>query len=286
MLRQRALSAAVLVPPLLVVLVLGEPWIALLIGLLVAGAAWETFRLLRATGSSVLTMLGIVLALGLAAAVAVDALPAVVPALAPVIVSVAPVLVAVAVVLAAVGSFGRPDPRDGFATWIATTFGALYAALLGFVVALGAVGPEPAPNAPLAALGSDRGWIVVLVLVVWTFDTAAYFVGSRIGGPRFLEHISPSKTWAGLLGGLAGSTIAGTVLVSALGHGWLAGAGLGAVVGAAAQAGDLAESMLKRAAGVKDSGNLIPGHGGLLDRVDSFLFAAPVATLYVLSVFR
>ncbi|HEU4672583.1 MAG TPA: phosphatidate cytidylyltransferase [Candidatus Limnocylindrales bacterium] len=280
MLRQRALSAAVLVPPLVVVLLLGEPWIALLVALLVAGAAFETFRLLRATGSSVLTGLGVVLAIGLAAAFAVDALPAAVPE------AVAPVLLALAVVLAAVGAMNRPDPRDGFGTWIATTFGALYAALLGFVAALGAAGPAPAAGAPLAPLGAGRGWILALVLVVWTFDTAAYVVGSRIGGPRFLQHISPSKTWAGFVGGLVGSTIVGAVLVAALGHGWPAGAGLGAFVGLAAQAGDLAESMLKRAAGVKDSGTLIPGHGGLLDRVDSFLFAAPVATLYVLAVFR
>ncbi len=280
MLRQRALSAAVLVPPLLVVLLLGEPWIALLVGILVAGAAWETFRLLRATGASVLTGLGLVIALGLAAAIAVDALPAAVPA------AVAPVLLGLGVVLAAIGAFTRPDPRDGFATWVATTFGALYAALLGFVAALGAAGPDPVVSAPLASLGADRGWILALVLVVWTFDTAAYVVGSRIGGPRFLEHISPSKTWAGLAGGLVGATVMGAVLVAALGHPWPAGAGLGAIVALAAQAGDLAESMLKRAAGVKDSGSLIPGHGGLLDRVDSFLFAAPVATLYVLAVFR
>jgi phosphatidate cytidylyltransferase len=74
--------------------------------------------------------------------------------------------------------------------------------------------------------------------------------------------------------------------VGASGESWLAGAVLGPLVGLSAQAGDLAESMLKRAAGAKDSSNLIPGHGGLLDRVDSFLFAAPVTTLYVLVVFH
>src|SRR4029077_3339756 len=106
----------------------------------------------------------------------------------------------------------------------------------------------------------------------------------RWGRARFLVHISPSKTYAGLLGGLAASTpvAAGTLL--SLGAAPLGAVILGLVAGLAAQAGDLAESMLKRAAGAKDSGSLIPGHGGILDRIDSFLFAAPVVALYVLLV--
>jgi phosphatidate cytidylyltransferase len=278
-LRQRALSAVALVPPLVAVLLAGEPWIALLVLILVAGAAWETVRLMRAAGSSASPALAIVLALGLAAAFVIDALPSAAPS------GVAPVLVALAVVLAAVSAFGQADPGDGLRAWVGTVLGALYPALLGFVVALGVVGPEPAADAPLAALGRDRGWILLLVLTVWTYDTAAYLVGSRVGGPGFLRHLSPSKTWAGLAGGIVGSTLLAGLLVAGLGRSPAAGAVLGALVAVAAQAGDLAESMLKRAAGAKDSGTLIPGHGGLLDRVDSFLFAAPVATLYVLAVF-
>ncbi|MGZ8502233.1 MAG: phosphatidate cytidylyltransferase, partial [Candidatus Limnocylindrales bacterium] len=110
--------------------------------------------------------------------------------------------------------------------------------------------------------------------------------GEATGLTRFLTHISPSKTYAGLIGGLAATTI-----VLGLGL-WAAGAPawqaliVGPAVGLAAQAGDLAESLLKRAAGAKDSSPLIPGHGGILDRVDSFLFAAPVLTLYVLTFVR
>ncbi len=280
MLRQRALSAAVLVPPLVIVLFLGEPWILLLVLVLVAGAAWEAFRLLVAAGNPVLTWLGIALAVVVAAAIAVDPLPSVVPA------AIGPVLVALSVVLVGAGSLVRDDPRDGLGTWIATSFGAIYAALLGFVPAVGSIGPAPAPGSALASLGADRAWVLVLVLAVWSYDTGAYLVGSRLGGKRFLAHISPSKTYSGLVGGLVAAGVVVGLLVAALGRPAVLGVGLGIVLGLASQAGDLAESMLKRAAGAKDSGRLIPGHGGLLDRVDSFLFAGPVATACLLVAFR
>ena len=125
------------------------------------------------------------------------------------------------------------------------------------------------------------------MLGVWSFDTGAYLVGSQIGRHKFLTHISPSKSIEGLVGGL----VACTIVVAADARGPRPGRRSGAIVlgpllGLVAQAGDLAESMLKRAAGAKDSGTLIPGHGGILDRIDSFLFAAPVVALYVLAIAR
>lgn len=165
-------------------------------------------------------------------------------------------------------------------------FGALYVSLLGFVVRLGVAAPEPPTSAPFAFLGGERGWILLLVLGVWAYDTGAYLIGKRFGRAKFLTHISPSKTYAGLIGGLAATTIVVTVMAVLLGEPPLVGLALGPLLGLAAQAGDLAESVLKRAAGAKDSGTIIPGHGGILDRVDSFLFAAPVVALYVLAVVR
>jgi phosphatidate cytidylyltransferase len=124
----------------------------------------------------------------------------------------------------------------------------------------------------------------LLILAVWAYDTGAYLIGRRFGRERFLTHISPSKTYAGLVGGIVASTIVVGVMLVGLGQPVWHAAILGPIAALAAQAGDLAESMLKRAAGVKDSGRLIPGHGGMLDRVDSFLFAAPVVMLYVVAV--
>jgi phosphatidate cytidylyltransferase len=273
MLRQRAISAAVLVPPLIAILLLGGPWIVVAVVAATALAAIEVFALLRGAGYPSIPALGLVLAVGL---VLDGATPSVLE-------GSGVMLIAIGAILAAVGAFTRTDPREGLPTWFTTIFGALYVSLLGFVVRLGSAGPELPSGAPLNGLGAERGWILLLVLGVWAYDTGAYLVGKRFGRARFLTHISPSKTYAGLIGGLAACTAVVTAIVVGLGQPIGAGLVLGPLLGLAAQAGDLAESMLKRAAGAKDSGTLIPGHGGILDRVDSFLFAAPVVTLYVLA---
>jgi phosphatidate cytidylyltransferase len=274
--RQRAISAAVLVPAILVALALGEPVLAAAIALITAIAALEIFRLLRIAGYATFAVLGTTVAL----AILLD--------------SVVPeglegsglLLAAVGIVLIAVASFTRTDPRDGLQSWMATTFGALYVSLLVFVLRLGDAGPAIPATSPLEVLGPERGWILLLVLGVWAYDTGAYIVGRGIGRHRFLTHISPSKTVEGLVGGLVASTAVVALMLSALGQDPRHAIALGPLTGLAAQAGDLAESLIKRAAGAKDSGNLIPGHGGMLDRVDSFLFAAPVVTLYVLAFVR
>ncbi len=121
------------------------------------------------------------------------------------------------------------------------------------------------------------GWTLMLFTCTWAADIAAYAVGNLLGGPKLWPRYSPNKTWAGFVGGLAGATAAATVMAALFMHLSLAGAALiGFVGGLATMAGDLWESMLKRRFGVKDSGDLIPGHGGLLDRVDGMMFAVMV----------
>jgi phosphatidate cytidylyltransferase len=272
--RQRATSAAVLVPLLLVVIALGGIAVSIAIAVITVLAAREAFALLRAAGHPALPVLGGVLALTVI-------LDAVFPG---VLEGSGLLLIAVGLVLSAVAAFTRQDPRDGLATWMATVFGALYVSLLAFVVRLGHAGPPIPAGAPLDVLGPERGWIVLLILAVWSYDTGAYLVGRRFGRERFLSHISPSKTYAGLVGGIVTTSVVVGLMLVGLGQTPIHALLLGPLSALAAQAGDLAESMLKRAAGAKDSGTLIPGHGGMLDRVDSFLFAAPVVTLYVVAL--
>lgn len=276
MLRDRARSAALLIPPLLVVLWLGGLWIVALVAIAVAIGAREAFRLLEAAGHPAFPALGIVLALVVALADSVTEVPG----------GAGLLLTAIGIVLVGAAALTRHDPRDGLASFATTVFGALYVGLLGFVPRLGVQAPAIPDDAPLAFLGAERGWILLLILCVWAFDTGAYLVGRRFGRRPFMAHISPAKTVEGVIGGAIAVTLVATLLVAGLGRPWLAGVILGPIVALAAQAGDLAESMLKRAAGAKDSGRLIPGHGGILDRVDSFLFAAPVLTLYVVAAFR
>lgn len=122
-----------------------------------------------------------------------------------------------------------------------------------------------------------------LLLVVWACDTAAYFAGRGIGGPRLAPSWSPGKTWAGLAGGCLGSAATAALWAHVTGLATPAeAASAGAVLAVVAQIGDLSESAVKRRFGVKDSGKLIPGHGGLLDRVDGLLFAAPATAILVL----
>jgi phosphatidate cytidylyltransferase len=276
MLRYRALSAAVFVPPLLVVVALGEPWFGALMALLVALGAWEAARLARRAGYPAVTALAILGAL----AVAADA------AGLPWLEGYAGFLVAGVVVVAAVASFPHQDPRAGFAAWTATVFAALYVGQLGALVRLGRMAPGLPAGAPVGLFGAERGWILLVILLVWAYDTGAYCLGIGLGKRKFLAHISPSKSYWGVVGGLVAATAVAVAGLWALAQPPALGLLLGPLVSAAAQAGDLAESMFKRAAGAKDSGGLIPGHGGILDRVDSFLFAAPVAAFYVAALVR
>jgi phosphatidate cytidylyltransferase len=124
-------------------------------------------------------------------------------------------------------------------------------------------------------------WLAYALVLNWIGDGCAYYVGKNLGRHKLAPHISPHKTWEGGIASVAGSVIFGILyLTRALpGVTVMEAAILSVVVNVAGQTGDLAESALKRGAGVKDSGSLLPGHGGLLDRVDSTLFALPIVYL-------
>ena len=128
-------------------------------------------------------------------------------------------------------------------------------------------------------------WLLMVLLGVWGFDAAAFFTGRAFGRHKLAPRISPGKTWEGVFGGFVLSIVAGLLLtVQPLGVPWYLAIVLGILVGIAAVLGDLAESLIKRQTHVKDSGQFMPGHGGLLDRVDSLLFAVIVVYFFALLV--
>ncbi len=273
--QQRLISAAVMVPIVLVVFLLGQPWLTLGLAIVAGLAAAEAARLLAAAGLPVERTLVIglppIAVLGLGWGGAPEG---------------AGITFAAAVLVAAgMAAFREPDVRDGFLAWTGTSFGALYLSLLAFAAGILAIAPAIPGTAPLhGLLSAGQTWLLVLLVTVWCFDSFAYLAGRTFKRGHFLNHISPNKTWSGVIGGTVAAVIAGGVLAWAAGGGPVGGLVLGLVIAVTAQSGDVAESMLKRAAGAKDSGTLIPGHGGVLDRIDSFLFAAPAVFGYLVIV--
>lgn len=294
MLRTRLLSAFILAPLILAIALTGEPWLSLLVGVLVFLAMAELISLLDAAAFEPPQVLGLLAGLATAAAGLVAAnqrnvggvLSDLLQATArPGLVTV---VYAAALILLGVVAFTRTDPRNGFLSWAATSFGVAYVAILApFIDLVAHLGPQG--GSAVTAVGplglrAGAGWTLMLILVVWGYDTGAYLTGRWLGRRRLIDHISPSKTIEGLVGGLLVATIGAGLGAFVLGLAPWHPLVIGPLVGLAAQAGDLAESMLKRAAGRKESGFLVPGHGGVLDRLDSFLFAAPILAGYALIV--
>lgn len=188
------------------------------------------------------------------------------------------VAVAGVIFLAFTGRFGE--------AWIVIFLGAALAALVA-----GAAGQRAIDGAYgvfyiapaclvfvwLIETAQGRGWTLMLFATTWAADIGAFVVGNLLKGPRLWPRYSPNKTWAGFIGGLVAAIGASVAVAAVLMRLSLAGAGLiGLAGGVGTMAGDLWESMLKRRFGVKDAGDLIPGHGGLLDRVDGLMFAVMV----------
>ena len=157
----------------------------------------------------------------------------------------------------------HPRMYGRFTSWGLATACAVYAGgLLGFVVLLRGL-----PNGFL--------WVALALSVTWAYDTFGYLVGRSVGRRGFMTHISPRKTWEGVAGGLLAAIAVAAGFAPVLGYAWWLALPLGCLWSLAAQSGDLVASMLKRDTGQKDSGRLIPGHGGMLDRLDALLFVAP-----------
>ena len=122
----------------------------------------------------------------------------------------------------------------------------------------------------------DRNMILWMFFVVWSTDIFAYFIGKNIGGPKLIPSISPNKTWSGLIGGIIAASIIGALSTLMFEGSIVFFSIISALLAIIAQIGDFFESKIKRIFKVKDSGNIIPGHGGILDRIDGLMFVAPI----------
>jgi phosphatidate cytidylyltransferase len=262
---RRVAVAAVGIPAVLAALWFGGWALGGLIAVCAFLATLELYGLANAHGVQPFSMAGAV-ASG-AIVLLATAHPSPVEAAAPVLA----VLVAVALVALAASVWLRWPGGDPLASIAITLLGPVYVGCtLAFAVFLRSL---PAV-----------GFVLLPLVAVWIGDSAAYFAGRAWGKTKLFPAASPGKTVVGGIAGLIGSAIAGTAVaaialarVPGVGVSALAGALIGAVIGLAAPIGDVAESVLKREAGVKDSGRILPGHGGMLDRVDSLLFAFPIA---------
>jgi len=177
------------------------------------------------------------------------------------------------VVLSLIWLLWRPQKEGAFAGWAWTIAGVVYVGwLLSFLVAL-------------RGLDAGRYWVFLTLFIIFASDTTAFFVGRAWGKHRLALRISPGKTWEGAVAGVVGAIIIGLALVKlfdlplSYGQAIL----LSLLVSVFGQLGDLVESLFKRNMGIKESGKLLPGHGGILDRIDSIIFAGVVVYYYALS---
>ena len=250
----RIASVLVTLPLLISMVWIGSPWFSLLVGMAAAVVALELSGMARRWGDR--PVAGVALAWTLALMAAAHfaaeelstwerALPA----------------VSVAAGLSLLWLLWHSHRRHPPSTWGATAAVAIFAG--GFLF----------HALPLRAIDQGREWVIFLVLVTFATDTCAYLVGRAVGKRPLAPLISPSKTLEGAMGGLAGALAAGPAAIAllSLDATLVEGLALGALLGTVGQLGDLAESRLKRNAGVKDSGWLLPGHGGLLDSLDSIV---------------
>jgi phosphatidate cytidylyltransferase len=264
-LARRLATALVALPAVLAAALVGPAWLALAIVVLALGVGlFEFYALLRARGIRPMRLVGALLAAALF-------LDVVAPGWLPVPFAPIGALLLLGVTLA------RGAEHESVSAAAATLLGAVYLGALGGTIAALRILPSP----------DEGGWRLVLLLGILVFaDSFAFFVGHALGRRRLAPRVSPGKSVEGALGGLVGGVV-GAFAVRQLGLPELAPlhtAGLGVAVAAMGIVGDLDESLLKRWAGVKDSGTLFPGHGGMLDRIDSLLFGAPVLYYYFLYV--
>jgi phosphatidate cytidylyltransferase len=269
MLKHRVITAAVGVPLVILAIWFGDPWFSLLIAAAALAGTYEFYHMANFDRRDPLLYLGLLWALALVLSPHYrnpDVLPIVITAV---------------MLISLIWLLLPPSKEKAFHDWAWTIVGALY---VGWMLSYWL---------NLRGLEDGRNWVYLAMLTTFANDTGAFFIGRARGKHKLAPAISPAKTWEGAIGGLV-SAILGAIIIavvlklisnlistSPFAFKYWQIILLGFLVGLFAQLGDLVESLLKRNMGVKESGDLLPGHGGILDRFDSLIFVGAVVYYYV-----
>jgi len=264
MLLQRFLVALILGPAALLITVIGGPYYLVVITLLLLIAAWECTVLLSKAGITPSLPLVLVGVLVLAASPWT---------------AIQPTWLITIIILISAGYYAlrfEQGQRDTLANLGGTLLTTFYIGWLGSYLI------------SLRTLPLGMWWLVLVFLIVWTIDTAAYFIGKRFGKHKLSPRLSPHKTWEGYIAGIPagiGAGIGYSAVLQRFGAGinmlFFPAGVLGLMLGLTIPLGDLTESLIKRLAGEKDSGNIFPGHGGMFDRLDTILWAMPISSFFI-----
>jgi len=268
MLKHRVITAAVGVPLVILAIWFGDPWpwFTLLIAAAALAGTYEFYHIANFARREPLIYLGLLWALALV--------------LSPHYRSpdVLPIVITATVLISLICLLCRPSKEGAFRNWAWTIVGALY---VGWMLSYWL---------NLRGLEDGRNWVYLAMLTTFANDTGAFFIGRARGKHRLAPAISAAKTWEGAIGGLICAILAAIIiamllnLISPFTFKYWQITLLGFLVSLFAQLGDLVESLLKRNMGVKESGDLLPGHGGILDRFDSLIFVGAVVYYYVIWV--
>jgi phosphatidate cytidylyltransferase len=271
MLKHRVITAVVGVPVVILANWFGDPWFSLLIAAVALAGTYEFYHIANFDRREPLIYLGLLWSLALV--------------LSPHYRDhhILPIVITATMLISLICLLLRPSREEAFRDWAWTIVGALYVGwMLSYWLSL-------------RGLENGSNWVYLAMLTTFANDTGAYFVGRARGKHKLAPTISPSKTWEGAIGGLTSAILASIVIATVLklislklgtpfAFQYWQIILLGFLVSLFAQLGDLVESLLKRNTGVKESGNLLPGHGGILDRFDSLIFVGAVVYYYVIWV--
>jgi phosphatidate cytidylyltransferase len=269
MLKHRIITTAVGVPVIILAIWFGDPWFSLFIAAAALAGTYEFYRMAGFDRREPLLFLGLLWSLALVLSPHYRN-----PEFLPMVVTFILLISLICLLV-------RPSREKAFRDWAWTIVGALYAGwMLSYWL-------------NLRGLEDGRNWVYLAMLTTFASDTGAYFVGRSKGKRKLVPTISPAKTWEGAIGGLVSAVLASVVIATTLklispvlgdpfAFEYWQIILLGFLVSLFAQLGDLVESLLKRNIGVKESGDLLPGHGGVLDRFDSLIFVGAVVYYYVI----